>query len=438
MNMLESVWAVVPAAGRGVRAGGDIPKQFVEIAGKTILEWTASKLISLPEVSGAVIALPHGHETCDLTNGIVRSLALQHGKPVLAVTGGPTRQESVGLALQELPPDVSWVVVHDASRPLFSRELALRAIQAARQHSAAICGIAVTDTVKTVTPPRQGELRFVHGTLSRDGTIMVQTPQVFRLSLLKQCHEMARRDGFTGTDDGQLLERYGHRVAVVEGERTNVKVTFPEDFALASALLQNQMDGLETGAEVSPGESNRPRPGYRRKVRTRRLKRLYQASVPVTGFGFDVHPLVDGRKCILGGVELPWSRGLSGHSDADVLCHAVADAILGALAMGDIGKWFPPGDPRFRDARSLGLLSDIWSVAGESSEILHLDCTLVAQEPRLSPYIEYMRYNISQALSIPVDRVSIKATSPEGLGSLGQGQGIAAFCVATLITKGRG
>ena len=171
MNMLESVWAVVPAAGRGVRAGGDIPKQFVEIAGKTILEWTASKLISLPEVSGAVIALPHGHETCDLTNGIVRSLALQHGKPVLAVTGGPTRQESVGLALQELPPDVSWVVVHDAPHCCFPES---HCVPSKRQDSThRNMRIAVTDTVKAVTSPSRGTVFARH--LSRDGTIMVQT-----------------------------------------------------------------------------------------------------------------------------------------------------------------------------------------------------------------------------------------------------------------------
>ena len=126
-----------------------------------------------------------------------------------------------------------------------------------------------------------------------------------------------------------------------------------------------------------------------------------------------------------------------GHSDADVLCHAVVDAVLGALSMGDIGKWFPPEDPRFRDARSLDLLADIWSNAGQISEIVHLDCTLVAQEPRLFPYIEHMRRNISQALSVPVDRISIKATSPENLGSLGRSEGIAAFCVATLLKKGR-
>ena len=164
-----------------------------------------------------------------------------------------------------------------------------------------------------------------------------------------------------------------------------------------------------------------------------RARRLLQQAGTCDGFH-----LVHGRKYVLGGVEIPWPKGLLGHSDADVLCHAVADAVLGALSLGDIGKWFPPEDSRFRDASSLGLLADIWSTAGKISEIVHLDCTLVAQEPRLSPYIEHMRYNISQVFSISMDKISIKATSPEKLGSLGQGQGIAAFCVATLIKKGRG
>jgi 2-C-methyl-D-erythritol 4-phosphate cytidylyltransferase/2-C-methyl-D-erythritol 2,4-cyclodiphosphate synthase len=439
MNMIESLWAVIPAAGAGVRAGSKVPKQFVEIAGKTILEWTTDRIMSMPEVSGGVLALPRGYESHGSVRWIVETLALKHNKPLVTVTGGQTRQESVGLALEKIPPHVSWVMIHDGSRPLISRDLALRVIQAAREHSAAVCGTSLSDTVKAIVPSHQGDLCFVHSTLSRDGIVTVQTPQVFKLSLLRQCHETAKRDGFTGTDDGQLVERYGYKVAVVEGERTNFKVTFPGDFALAAALLEKQASGSEpaSGAEHF-GEMNRPGSGSRRARRARRLLQREEAPVPVTGFGFDVHPLVHGRKYVLGGVEIPWPKGLLGHSDADVLCHAVADAVLGALSLGDIGKWFPPEDSRFRDASSLGLLADIWSTAGIISEIVHLDCTLVAQEPRLSPYIEHMRYNISQVFSISMDKISIKATSPEKLGSLGQGQGIAAFCVATLIKKGRG
>jgi 2-C-methyl-D-erythritol 4-phosphate cytidylyltransferase/2-C-methyl-D-erythritol 2,4-cyclodiphosphate synthase len=438
MTMVESVWAVIPAAGLGVRAGGRMPKQFVEIAGKTILEWTADKVMSMPEVDGAVIVLPHGYEGQELVQRTVQSLTSRHGKSLVTATGGPTRQESVRLALEKIPPQVSWVIVHDASRPLFSRNLAVRVLEAAKRHSAAVCGIGLTDTVKAVIPSGHEELWFVHSTLSRDGIVLVQTPQVFGLSLLRQCHEMARRDGFIGTDDGQLVERFGHKLAIVKGERTNFKVTFPEDFEMLSMILEKQGNDLESAGRETPIEEGGPASfRFRQSKAHRRLSRRYDTSVQVTGFGFDVHPMACGRKCVLGGVEVPSPKGLVGHSDADVLCHAVVDAVLGALSMGDIGKWFPPEDPRFRDARSLDLLADIWSNAGQISEIVHLDCTLVAQEPRLFPYIEHMRRNISQALSVPVDRISIKATSPENLGSLGRSEGIAAFCVATLLKKGR-
>lgn len=438
MKMSESLWAVIPAAGQGIRAGGRVPKQFVELAGKPILEWTLDKVMSMPEVDGAVIALPHGYENFGLVQRMVRNLESKYDKPLVTITGGQTRQESVGLALEKIPPHVSWVMVHDAARPLFSRDLALRVYEAAREHLAAVCGISITDTVKAVIPSHREDLWFVHSTLSRDGVVMIQTPQVFRLGLLRQCHEMARRDGFLGTDDGQLVERYGHKVAVVRGERLNLKVTFPEDLAVLSMVLEGHGEHAEKTGR--PETAGRRIPGgfrYRRPSGLSRLRRQYEVAIPVTGLGFDVHPLVSGRRCVLGGVEIPSPKGLLGHSDADVLCHAVSDAVLGALSLGDIGKWFPPGDPRFKDARSLDLLKNIWSEAGKVSEIFHLDCTLVAQEPRLSPYIEDMRHNISQALTIPVDRVSIKATSPEKLGSLGRSEGIAAFCVATLIRKGR-
>ncbi|HHY12162.1 MAG TPA: 2-C-methyl-D-erythritol 4-phosphate cytidylyltransferase [Firmicutes bacterium] len=437
--MIEDLWAVIPAAGLGVRAGSVKPKQFVMIRGKTMLEWTARKVMSMPEVGGVVIALPPGYEGHESVKRMVASLTQDHPKDLITVTGGVTRQESVRLALGEIPPRVSWVMVHDASRPFVSEGLTRRVFEAAREYSAAICGIYITDTVKAVVPSRQQSLYFSHSTLSRDGIVTVQTPQVFRLGLLRQCHEIAGRDGFAGTDDSQLVERLGHKVAIVTGERTNFKVTFPEDFKLASVLLETEGAGNVESIETSTlcGFKGGLDSRVDRVKKPRRLRRRYTTAIPVMGFGFDVHPLVPGRRCVLGGVEIPSQKGLSGHSDADVLCHAVADAVLGALSMGDIGKWFPPGDPEFQDAKSLDLLAEIWSAAGRMSEVVHLDCTLVAEIPRLSPHMECMRHNISQVFSISIDKVSIKATSPEKLGSLGEEQGIAAFCAVTLIKKGR-
>ncbi len=425
MNMTEQLWAVIPAAGLGVRAGCSKPKQFVTIGGRTLLEWTATKVLSLPEVKGAVIALPPGFNSHEQVRRKIASLVRARPKNIITVTGAATRQESVRLALEEVPPEVAWVMVHDAARPLLSHDLARRVIEAARRYSAAICGLHITDTVKSVLQSEQQGLWLAKGTLSRQGVIAVQTPQVFRLGLLKHCHEVARQDGFTGTDDSQLVERLGREVAIVQGESVNLKVTFPEDFEMVELVLAPLYRASElnnvSGSRLCQARS------------PRRTRKRY----PLTGFGFDIHPLVHGRKCIIGGVEIPFEKGLLGHSDADVLCHAVADAVLGALNMGDIGKWFPPGDPRFQDARSVDLLREIRAIAWRTLEIVHLDCTLVAQAPRLAPYMECMKDNISEVFSIPRDRVSIKATSPEMLGSLGKQEGIAAFCAATVVKKGR-
>ncbi len=434
--MIESLWAVIPAAGYGIRAGRQVPKQFVPVGGKTLLEWTAGKVLSFPEVNGVVIAVPAEFETDNRLRAVVASLSSDWAKPVIIVPGAGTRQDSVALALEKVPSDTTWAMVHDASRPLFSASLFNRVFEAARFVSAAICGISVADTVKSLLPLEDSGQLLVGNTLSREGVALIQTPQIFKLDLLRHAHEMARRDGFTGTDDSQLVERLGFKVAVVEGERTNFKITFPEDFRLASALLENGSAQLDNSAPEECNRRNISETGRQRRG-LRRTRFSYRSGFPVIGLGFDVHPLVSGRKCILGGVEIPHNKGLSGHSDADVLCHAVADAILGALGMGDIGRWFPPEDPGLRGVRSLDLLRVIQSNVRYICQVIHLDCTLIAQAPRLAEFMYFMKENIAEVFSMDLDRVSIKATSPEGIGSLGRGEGIAAFCTATVLKKGR-
>ncbi|MGI6627127.1 MAG: 2-C-methyl-D-erythritol 4-phosphate cytidylyltransferase [Bacillota bacterium] len=435
--MTETLWAIIPAAGYGTRASLQEPKQFASIAGRTLLEWTAGKVLSLREVEGAVIPVPREFENDRRLTQIIKSLASNQAKPVVVVPGAGTRQESVFLALNEVFREAPWVMVHDASRPFFSPDLFKRVFEAAKNASAAICGINVDDTVKSVLSPGGQGHSFVGTTLSRDGVVLVQTPQIFRHSLLRQAHEIARQDGFIGTDDSQLVERLGHKVAVVQGERTNFKITYPEDFCLASAFLKEKDSGIPEFSSLPAGYRPGTSSESSRSGRFRRTRYSKRSKILVTGFGFDVHPLVSGRKCILGGVEIPFDKGLSGHSDADVLCHAIADAILGALGMGDIGKWFPPGCPESKDARSLDFLKVIQSHVRSISQIVHLDCTLVAQAPRLNLHMNNMKDNIAGALSISGDRVSVKATSPETLGSLGRGEGIAAFCTATVLKKGR-
>ena len=433
--MNEELWCIIPAAGHGTRACSREPKQFVTISGKTILEWTASKVLALPEVDGVVLALPQGFRDNHEIMEIVVSLERAWLKPVFAIEGGANRQTSVMKALQEIPPEPRWVMVHDASRPLFTAGLFRRVFEAAKSISAAICAVEPVDTVKAVSSKDDEVLPVVGMTLKRDGLVLVQTPQIFDYRLLRFAYERAKEDGFVGTDDSQLVERLGHNVAIVPGERTNLKITFPEDFVLAASLLEST-NTHGTGHEAKPGDRSEPKcEDARKKAGKRAVK---PEGCFVTGLGLDVHPLVPGRKCVLGGVEIPFEKGLLGHSDADVLCHAIMDAILGALNMGDIGVWFPSDDPVYQNARSLKLLSAMWSVLSKRARIVHIDCTIVAQSPRLSPYIEGMRENISRVLKISQDRISIKGTSPENIGALGREEGIAAFCTATVYKKGGG
>jgi 2-C-methyl-D-erythritol 2,4-cyclodiphosphate synthase/2-C-methyl-D-erythritol 4-phosphate cytidylyltransferase len=395
-----------------VRAGSAVPKQFRELGGKTVLERTVSKIMQMPDVAGVVVALPacpagpSVDETRDITEHVRERLRAMcaPGMQLLFAVGGETRQESVYAALKMVPAAAPWVVVHDTSRPFCSESLFERVVSTARERGAAICAVTPADTVKTVTnPPASGSAAGVVGcvesTLDRESLASVQTPQAFEASLLRQAHQAALAEGFTGTDDSQLVERLGHEVAVVQGERSNLKITYPEDFALARAL-----EGEERGSGASQ----------------------------VVGLGFDVHPLAPGRKCVIGGVDIPHEQGLVGHSDADVLSHAVMDAVLGALGKGDIGQWFPNDDPRYRGASSIGLMAGMWEALKGQAEVVNVDAVVIAEAPKVIPHSQEIRRNIAEALGAAIEQVSVKATTAERLGTIGRGEGIAAFCVATL------
>ncbi len=390
------LWAVVPAAGVGVRAGQSLPKQFCEIHGKTVLELTVGKLLDIPEVKGVVVSLaPDFLESA-------RSLERlgTGGRNVITVPGGVNRQQSVENALSFVPQDVKWIAVHDGVRPCFTKELFYRVWEAATRFGAAICGIKPSDTIKSL---QSASGPLVGATLKRDTLISAQTPQIFSASVLRAAYEKATLEGRFSTDDSQLVENLGHEVYVVLGENSNVKITHPQDFDIARAILARQNN------EVKPEQ------------------------YPVTGFGFDIHPLCSGRKCVIGGVDIPSSMGLLGHSDADVLLHAVMDGILGALSKGDIGIWYPPDDPQYRDVSSLELLRNLWGRVRSEARILHVDATVVAEIPKIAPYALEMRRLIADALEIDVNNVSIKATTSERLGALGRREGIAAMAVVTVI-----
>ena len=389
--MPGGVAAVVVAAGRGTRAAGALPKQYRKILGVPVITRALSTLIRHPDV-GVVQPVIHPADA-ELYRAAAEGLDL-----LPPVGGGETRQASVRSALEAMEPyDPEIVLVHDAARPFASEMLITRAIAAVRERSAAVPVIAVTDTIKRVDA--RG---VVAGTPDREALRLVQTPQAFRFRTLLDAHRKARatgRDDFT--DDAALAEWAGIEVATFDGETGNVKLTSSEDFARAEAW------SVFASADVR------------------------------TGFGFDVHQFAPGDHVMLGGIRIPYERGLSGHSDADVVLHALVDAILGALVEGDIGVHFPPTDPQWRGASSDRFLAfAVERVRSRAGQIAHLDVTIVCEAPRIGPVRDAMRGRIADIAAIPADRVAVKATTTEKMGFTGRGEGIAAFATATLRLPG--
>lgn len=295
------------------------------------------------------------------------------------VAGGSMRQDSVRSGLAAMDTDI--VLIHDGARPFVSTAIIERVTAAAEHSGAAICGVPVKDTIRRETDAGAE-------TLDRSQLRSVQTPQGFERQLLQRAMEKAYADGYYGTDEAGLVERLGHRVTMVDGEYGNIKVTTKEDLPM--------------------------------EIRT--------------GSGYDVHRLVAGRPLILGGKQIDFPRGLEGHSDADVLLHAVMDALLGAAAMGDIGRHFPDTDEKYRGASSMDLLRQVRAmIEKEGYAIANLDVTLIAERPKVAAYIDEMKKNISAAANVAPERVNIKGTTTEGLGFTGTGEGIAcqAVCILT-------
>lgn len=380
------ITAIVPAAGSSRRMNSNINKQFMSVAGQPVLTRT---LLSLAEYVGECIVVARSGE-----EEMCRQAALGI-KDVKVITGGLTRQDSVFNGLEQALGE--FVLIHDGNRPLASSALIQRVIEAASGHGAAIPAIPVVDTIKEVS---QGE---VQSTLPRHLLRAVQTPQVFRRDLLLKAYRHASANQLEVTDDSALVEALGHPVAVVEGERTNLKITTPDDIQRVNDIL------LGRGQTI---------------IRT--------------GIGYDVHQLVPGRRLILGGVDIPFEKGLLGHSDADVLIHAIMDAMLGAAAMGDIGRHFPDTDSAWAGADSCGLLAQVVRILEEGGfHLVNIDAVVIAQRPKISPYIPRMIDKISQSTNLETAGISIKATTTEGLGFTGRGEGIAAQSVCTISGSNR-
>lgn len=382
------VAAVIVAAGRGQRAGGDIPKQYRILLGEPALRRTLTAFSGHPQVD---VLQPVIHPTDE---PLFRGASLGIDKLSEPVRGGATRQISVFAGLQALEsraPDL--VLIHDAARPFLSGRLISNAIEAGKDYGAAVPGIAIADTVKSIDDDA-----IISETLDRSRLRMVQTPQVFAFALVLDAHRRAAaagRDDFT--DDAALVEWAGQRVRVFEGEAGNVKLTTNDDFARAELL------GGAALADVR------------------------------TGSGFDVHAFADGDHVMLGGIRIPHSRAVTGHSDADVVLHALVDAILGALAEGDIGQHFPPSDPQWRGVSSdRFLMFACERVRARGGVIGNLDVTVVCESPRVAPHRDAMRARIATIAGIAADRVAVKATTSEKMGFTGRGEGIVAMATATL------
>lgn len=382
--------AVLPAAGSGQRMGAPKAKQFLSLGGMPILSRTCALLDQVPEVDQVVVAVPAGQEAA------VERLCLapyRLSKPFQVVTGGAQRQDSVragAQAAREL--GARWLLVHDAVRPLAPPSLFGQVLKAARQCGAALAALPCFDTVKKAGPDQ-----MVAATLDREGLWLAQTPQAFDLDLLLAAQEKASSQGLNATDEARLMEAMGHEVRLVEGSRGNIKITTPEDLGLARALLG--------GAATRSGQ------------------------------GLDVHRLVPGRPLILGGVRLDYELGLLGHSDADVLTHAVMDALLAAAGLGDIGRLFPDSDPAFKDADSLELLARVRQrLASQGWAPLQVSVTLMAQRPKIAPHAPAMRRNLARALGLTEEAINVAATTSEGLGFAGRGEGMAALALASITS----
>jgi 2-C-methyl-D-erythritol 4-phosphate cytidylyltransferase/2-C-methyl-D-erythritol 2,4-cyclodiphosphate synthase len=384
---MAQVAAVVVAAGQGLRAGGEIPKQFRRIAGETLLERALSAFAEAPDVTFVQPVIRP--DDVDLVR------RLTGGMNVLEpVAGGATRQASVRAGLEALvacTPDI--VLVHDAARPFASASLITRAIAAAEKTGAAIPALPVTDTVKRID-----STGTIEATLDRNSIRLVQTPQAFAFPALFDAHRRALAQGRNDfTDDAALAEWAGIKVSVFAGEPGNIKFTTPEDFARAEAIQSAGLGDVRTGS------------------------------------GLDVHAFGPGDHVTLGGIRIPHVQALTGHSDADVALHALTDAILGALADGDIGAHFPPSDPQWRGASSDRFLTfAVERVRARGGRIAHLDLTIVCEAPRIGEHRDRMRANIANLAGIGIERVGVKATTSEKLGFTGRGEGIAAYATATV------
>ncbi len=389
------VAAIIAAGGRGLRAGGGVPKQLRSIGGRTLLEHALAPFDRSARVAEIVVVLPPE----SMADPPIGFLAVE--TPLRVVAGGRRRQDSVAAGLDAVGDAASLVLVHDAARPFCSQALIGRVIDAAAEAGAAVPAVQATDTVKQSADA--GGHAVVAATLPRERIHLAQTPQGFRIDVLRAAVALGR-SGVDATDEALLAERAGYAVRLVEGDPENVKITTPADLDRAAGRMAR--------ARVAPAVAVR------------------------VGIGYDLHRTVAGRPLILAGVHVPHDRGLDGHSDADAVCHALIDAVLGGAAAGDIGQHFSNRDPRWKGASSIDLLERAVAIVRERGYAVgNADVVVIAERPRIGPHAAAMRERLAEALEVAVAAVSVKAKTGEGVDAVGRGEAIAVHAVATLVSR---
>jgi 2-C-methyl-D-erythritol 4-phosphate cytidylyltransferase/2-C-methyl-D-erythritol 2,4-cyclodiphosphate synthase len=382
-----SVAVVIVAAGRGERLGSSRPKQLLDLAGRTMLQRSVAAFDVHPAVRSLVVVLP-GELVAEGASHVGPTT-----RPCRCVAGGVRRQDSVGRGLAAVEADAEFVLVHDAARPFVSRALIDRVLAAAAAEGAAVPALPVHETVKRAAPGG----RFVAGTIARGEIWLAQTPQGFRRTVLETAVAAGRTT--EATDEAMLVERAGLPVAIVDGDTRNFKITTADDLARARAALSGALR---------------------------------------VGTGYDLHRLVEGRPLVLAGVRLPSDRGPAGHSDGDVVSHALIDALFGAAAAGDIGGHFPDTDARWKGASGLDLLARaVAALDAQGWVVANADVTVMLERPKVAPHVPAIRDALAGVLGVPAAQVSVKAKTNEGADAVGRGEAIAAHAVA-LIAAGAG
>jgi 2-C-methyl-D-erythritol 4-phosphate cytidylyltransferase/2-C-methyl-D-erythritol 2,4-cyclodiphosphate synthase len=380
---------IIAAAGSGSRMQADIPKQFLELAGKPLLIHTVEPFYRSEVIGPIVVAASPEHRA--LTRELL-DLHFPDTSAITVVAGGSRRQDSVKCGLDSIADDCRVILVHDGARPLVSADLIRRCHEAIVEHGAAIAAVPVKDTLK-----REGDRGIIAATIDRTGLWQAQTPQGATRELLERAYRLNGEQ--TVTDEASLFENTSIAVRIVAGEEANIKVTRPEDLILAASILSSRK----------------------------------RSSPMRIGHGFDAHRFAAGRKLVLGGVDIEHHQGLAGHSDADVVCHALCDALLGAAGDGDIGRHFPDTDEKYRNISSLILLEAVVErCLDRQMKVANADITIICQAPKLASFIEEMESNLARHCRVDPAQINIKATTTEKMGYAGRQEGIGCHAVILL------